>query len=124
MPSVTREDKIVAPTQTEVDARLSARCSAKPLMAGHESSTVLSGNERMVKVGRIKRLKLLAVVVLPCGVSMVIEPVMAFSGTVAVSCRSLNAGLILGVKTAGTPLKSTRVAPVKFVPVKMIVWPG
>src|SRR5687768_3265921 len=116
MPSATREDKIVAPTQTEVDVRLSARCSAKPLMAGQESSTFLSDNERMLKAGRTKRLKLLVVVALPCGVSMVMGPVVAFRGTVTTSCRSRKFPFVEGRKSADAPLNFTPVAPVKFAP--------
>ena len=62
-------------------------------------------------------------VTLPCAVSMVIVPVVAVSGTVAMIWNSALVASAL-LKVALTPLNSTRFAPRKSVPVSVMVWPG
>src|SRR6185369_8892448 len=86
MPLVSRAETTNAVVQTLVGLRLSARCRPKPALEGQESSTRLPGKARPVILGKGNTVKLLVVVKLPCGVSIVIEPVMASAGTVAVSC--------------------------------------
>jgi len=78
----------------------------------------------MERVGGIRTAKLPVVVKLPCGVSIVIGPVVACGGTVTVSWRSVNAALVLKAKTADTPLKSTRLALMKLLPLIVIACPG
>src|SRR5437870_1025446 len=59
----------------------------------------------------------------PCGVWTVMGPVLAPGGTMAVILRSALLPRAL-MKLALTPLKSTAVAPVKFVPVRMVLLPS
>src|SRR5262245_35721244 len=123
MPSSSRVERTEALAQVVVAVRLSARCNVKPLVLGQDSSTKLvPGTVRMAMSGRASTVKLLLLVTLPCGVSIVIGPVLALSGTVAVNCRSVKAALVLKENAAGVPLNSTRVAPVKFVPLSVTFW--
>src|SRR5438034_11837861 len=62
-------------------------------------------------------------VTLPCGVMMVMGPEVASGGMTAVRRRSaLLAGAL--VKLALAPLNRTAIAPVKLVPVRVILEPG
>src|SRR5262245_36777052 len=125
MPLASRVERMEAEVQVLVAVRLSARWSAKPLVLGQESSTrLVPGTGRIAISGRDSTVKLLHVGKLPCGVSIVIGPVVALGGTIVVICRSVNAAFVPWVKSAGTPFNRTRVAPVKLVPFSVRLWPG
>src|SRR5688572_32698374 len=70
-----------------------------------------------------KTTKLMELVTSPCGVRMVIGPSDASGGMVAVMRKS---ELLVrpGMKSARAPVNRTSVAPVKFVPNKVIFAPG
>ena len=124
MPLLSRVEPIGAFVQTAVALKLSARCKLKPDADDHEISTrFVPGIGWMERTGRSSGVKLLVLVKFPCGVSIVIGPAVAPEGITAVICKSM---LFVGalLKVALTPLKSTRVAPVRFVPFSVIVWPG
>src|SRR5262249_16813716 len=67
--------------------------------------------------------KELVLVTSPCGVRIVIGPSVASGGTVAAIPKSTLLADAL-VNTALAPLKSTAVAPVKFVPDRVTLVPG
>ena len=117
-----RTERIDAAVQVDVALRVSARCREKVAVDGQESSTrLVAGKVWIANLGNVSTVNGPAVVKLPCGVSMVMGPVMASAGTTVVNCRSVRAAFVLKTKTAGTPLKSTRVAPVKLVPLNVII---
>jgi len=95
IPLVSPVEMNEAPDQVALVDGLSARCTMKPLVLSQESSTrLVPGTARIASKGRTKTVKLLVVVMLPCGVSMVMGPVVASDGTVAVRVKSRKAALV------------------------------
>ena len=91
-------------------------------MSAHESVSSETLDWLMTRIGRSTS-KVAELKTLPCGVRIVIGPEVASGGTVAVMRRSRLFPLAL-VNAADAPLKRTAVAPVKFVPVRVIFAPG